>query len=102
MLPAAAGAGIAEDHDGGGGGASFAAGPAFAEVRTPGLFANGVELELTELFLDLEILFASWYGLFHPFMLGHGVLVGLIVKRSILGLNRVAPAPTHNETQMGF
>lgn len=31
-----------------------------------------------------------------------GVLAGLIVKRSVLGLNRAAPAPTHNETQMGF
>ena len=75
MLPAAAGAGIAEDHDSGGGGASFAAGPAFAEVRTPGLFANGVELELTELLLDLDVLFASRYGLLHPFRLGQGFLL---------------------------
>ena len=31
-----------------------------------------------------------------------GVLAGLIGKNSVFGLNRVAPAPTQNETEVGF
>ena len=76
FIPATASAGITENHDGGGGGASFAAGPAFAEVRTPGLFADGVELEFTELLLDLNVLFATGNGLLHPLGLWQRVLLG--------------------------
>jgi hypothetical protein len=76
MLPATTSAGIAEDHDGSGGSAGFAAGPAFTEVRAFGLLANGVELELPELLLDLHVLFASRNGLLHPLRLGQGLLLG--------------------------
>lgn len=75
-LPATASAGIAEDHDGGGGGASFAAGPALAEVGAAGLLADSVELEFAELLLNLDILLATGDGLLHPLGLGKGFLLG--------------------------
>lgn len=74
--PATASAGIAEDHDGGSGGASFAAGPALAEIGTAGLLADSVEVELAELLLNLDILLTAGDGLLHPLGLGEGFLLG--------------------------
>lgn len=74
--PATASAGIAEDHDGGGGGASFAAGPALAEIWAAGLLTDSVEVELAELLLNLNILLTTGDGLLHPLGLGEGFLLG--------------------------
>lgn len=95
LLPATASAGIAEDHNGGGGGAGFAAGPALAEIGAAGLLTDGVEFEIAELLLDLHVLLAAGDGLLHPLGLGEGLLLGahlhgVIEVREARGLERQA------------
>lgn len=75
VLPAAACAGVPQDHNCGCCGAGLAAGPALAEVGAPRLLADGVQLQLPQLGLDGRVLGSPRHGLLHPLGLGQRALL---------------------------
>ena len=84
-LPASTSAGVTQDHDGRSGSAGLATGPALAHVGAAGLFADRVEVQLAELFLDLGIFGTARDRLLHPFGLRERLLLGSYLDGIIIG-----------------